>query len=438
MFLPTTRAVLLQLALLPVALVPLIWNSHYWPLWLAASLSATMIILADGLFILQANPAEIEFRGAETLWIGEQDQTLTFILRSLAKRKLIMDVNLYFDEKLQPVPPFQLAMPPFSALAIEIPVIPKRRGVARVESVWLRWHGPLRLTSRSARVLSKKKINIIPNINAVRRAALRYYREREYMTGLKSQRYVGDGSEFDSIRDFVPGFDIRSIDWKATARHRTLLCREYRAERNHQIVIGIDTGHLMIEPLGGVPKLDRAINAGLLLAYVSLKNGDRVSLCAFDERVHIFSEPQADIHAFARIQKIASEIEYSNSETNYTLALTELSFKLKRRSLIILFTDFTDTVTAKLMLDNVARLAKRHLVLCVILKDAALQQIAGAPPFGERGLHRALITMDLLRERERVLQQLRRIGVHCIESTPELVSSDLINRYLEIKQRELV
>src|SRR5262249_29258585 len=158
----------------------------------------------------------------------------------------------------------------------------------------------------------------------------------QFLSGLKVERYLGDGSEFDALREHVPGMDRRAIDWKASARHRALLGREFRAERNHQLVLAIDTGHLMAEPLGGMPKLDHAVNAALLLAYFGLRTGDRVGLFGFDSEVRAFAAPAAGVRAFPRLQRASAALEYGTAETNFTLGLAELSSRLSRRSLVVL------------------------------------------------------------------------------------------------------
>jgi uncharacterized protein (DUF58 family) len=279
---------------------------------------------------------------------------------------------------------------------------------------------------------------ISPNVRAVRRVALRFFTNRQFLSGLKVEHYLGDGSEFEALREYSPGFDRRAMDWKASARHRKLLCREFRAERNHQVVIALDTGHLMREPLEGLARLDHAVNAGLLLGYMGLRTGDRVGVFGFDERVRCWAEPQGGAHTFPRLQRAAAELHDSTSETNFTLGLAELSARLRRRSLVVLLTDFTDTVTAELMVDNVHRLARRHLVVFVALQDPGLRPLAGAPPRSLADLHRAVVAADMARDRELVLLRLRRIGVQVIDAEPSAVSAQLINRYLEIKRRELV
>jgi uncharacterized protein (DUF58 family) len=263
------------------------------------------------------------------------------------------------------------------------------------------------------------------------------FADRNFMAGLKVERYLGDGTEYESLREYVPGLDHRAMDWKSSARHRKLLCTEYRAERNHQVLLAVDAGQLMSEPVAGVPKLDHAINAAILLGWFCLRTGDRVGLLGFDQQIRTWADPAGGMHTFQRLQAMTAEIDYRHVETNYTLTLAEAATRLRRRSLVVLFTDFLDTVTAELMIDNVTRLARRHLVLFVALRDPSVSGRALAKPRSLDVLHQAVVASDFARERGVVLERLRRAGAHCIDAAPNELTMSMLNRYLDIKRREL-
>src|SRR5262249_5388486 len=151
--------------------------------------------------------------------------------------------------------------------------------------------------------------------------------------------------------------DRRTVDWKASARHGKLLCRQYRAERNHQLVLAMDTGHLMSEPLDGVPRLDHAINCALRIAHVALRSRDLVGVFGVDSGPRARPRPDAGLSAFAPVRKTLAGLDYAAEQTNFTLGITELSARIRRRSLVILFTDFVDSIAAELMVANLDRLA---------------------------------------------------------------------------------
>jgi uncharacterized protein (DUF58 family) len=272
----------------------------------------------------------------------------------------------------------------------------------------------------------------------VRAAAIRFFADRNFRAGLRIERYRGEGSEFDSLKEYLPGDDHRAIDWKASARHLTLLARQHRAERDHQVILGVDTGRVMSETLGAITRLDHALNAALLLAYVCLASGDRVGLFTFDARPGASLAPVHGVGGMRPLVDAIARVGYSRDETNYTLGLTTLAQRLSRRSLVILLTDFVDTVTAELMIENVARLIERHVLVFVSIRDPRLVALAESRPASEEDLGRAVVAGNLLRDRELVHLRLRRFGVRALDVPPERIAPGLIDQYLDIKRRERI
>jgi uncharacterized protein (DUF58 family) len=252
------------------------------------------------------------------------------------------------------------------------------------------------------------------------------------------QRERGQGTEFESLREYMPGFDSRFIDWKHSARHRKLLSREFETERNHQIVMAFDTGYLMREPIEGMARLDHAINAGLLLAWISLRGGDLVGIFGFDAVLRHYLKPVRGTSSFARIQQSVASLDYRAEETNFTLGLAELSGRLSRRALVVLFTDFVDTTTAELLIESIGRVAGKHAVIFVTLRDTTLAQLMSATPGEYEDVAKAVIAHDLQQERDIVFERLERLGIQCLDVAPSGLSAGLINRYLRIKQRGLI
>jgi uncharacterized protein (DUF58 family) len=436
MVVPTRRAVALLAGVFPLALLPALAGAGLVWAWAVALAAAAAALAVDLVLGASLRRLALEARAPVALYVGERD-ALRLELRLPGRRATDVEVVCDLDAILQSQPVARVRAGPDPS-PVDIPLVPRRRGTAVVEAAWLRWRGPFGLLQWSQSRHLGLSVPVLPNLRAVRGAAIRFFGSRQFLSGLKVERFLGDGSEFESLREHTAGLDPRWVDWKASARHHKLMGREYRAERNHPMVMALDTGHLMAEPLAGIPKLDHAINASLLLAYVALKTGDRVGLFAFDERVRLYAEPQGGVASFARLQRHSAALDYSRAETNFTLGLLELGQRLRRRSLVVVLTDFVDTVTAELMVENLARLGRGHLVIFVALQDAALAALAGAEPRNLDALSRALTAHDLVREREVVLSRLRRQGVHCIDGPPASISTQLINRYLEVKRRELL
>jgi uncharacterized protein (DUF58 family) len=202
--------------------------------------------------------------------------------------------------------------------------------------------------------------------------------------------------------------------------------------------MAFDTGYLMLEPVDGITRLDHAINAGLVLAWVSLQGGDLVGAYGFDAAVRQYVGPGRGISSLARIERATAELAYNHQETNFTLGLAELNTRLKRRALVILFTDFVDTITAELLIDSMQRVANRHIVIFVTQRGSVLQNAVDASPRQFGDVAQAVIAQDFLRERSIVFERLERLGIHCLDVSSQSLPVALINRYLMIKQRGLI
>ena len=194
----------------------------------------------------------------------------------------------------------------------------------------------------------------------------------------------------------------------------------------------------MSAPAAGLPRLDRAINAALLLAFVSLRIGDRVGLFAFDAKPRLASGLTSGSAAFPLLQKLASAIDYSSEETNFTLGLTALAGRLDRRAMVVIFTDFADATSAELMVENVARLMRTHVVLFVVFRDEELEALTTREPGDAEDVTRAVIAERLLRQRQAVSVRLKRLGAQIVDAPAEGLSAALLNGYLDVKRRGLI
>ncbi|MCB2048382.1 MAG: DUF58 domain-containing protein [Novosphingobium sp.] len=319
-----------------------------------------------------------------------------------------------------------------SALA-QTSFTPNRRGSGRIENVWLRWSGPMGLGARMVRRPLDQEVRVWPNIGVVRSPALQTFL-RDAQFGLIARRMRGEGTQFESLTEYQPGMDRRRIDWKSSARHVHLYAKEYETERNNQIVFAIDCGQAMCEPIDGMPLIDRAVSAALATAYVALRTGDRAAMFGFAARPETMSPFISSTREFYRLQQAAAGLDYKAQEPNFTLAMATLTARLQRRSLIVVFSDFTDPTSAELMLESVARLSRHHLVLFVTLEDAELKGLADAEPADMQTLAMAVTADSLLRQRELVKLRLRQAGADVLEAPYSQIGTRLIDAYLAIKR----
>ena len=235
-------------------------------------------------------------------------------------------------------------------------------------------------------------------------------------------------------REYQPGMDRRRIDWKSSARHVHLFAKENETERNNQIVFAFDCGQTMCEPVAGIARIDRAVSAALLTSYVALKSGDRVSLFGFAARPEVMTPFVSDTRDFHRLQAAAAGLDYRAQEPNFTLALATLASRLQRRSLVVVFSDFTDPTSAELMIESIGRLVSKHVVLFVTMEDEELATIATAEPADMQALAMSVTADSLLRQRALVTRRLQQLGVDVVEAPYSMIGTRLIDAYLSVKR----
>jgi uncharacterized protein (DUF58 family) len=426
---PTRRAVILFAAVLPVPWIALSMRTALWPYAFHPAIIFFICLAADAILARPLRRVQVSIDAPEAAFIGESLEAALTIRQ---------DTPTVFDAALDLSGDTESHLDPFAIQGRELLQIhPGRRGTLRIERLWLRWRGPMRLIEGTRRFPIAREVAVVPNIHPARGDALALY-FRDALFGTKSQRDAGEGAEFESLREYAPGLDTRFIDWKHSARHRKMLVREFRTERNHPMILAFDTGHLMREPVDGIARLDHSLNAGLLLARVALAADDLVGAYSFDSRARLFLPPGRGVHAFRRIQQSSAGFAYTNDETNFTLGIAELQSRLRRRTLIVLFTDFIDTITAELLVENIRRLSQRHLLVFVTLRDRMLPDLFEAAPSTDTDIARAVLAADFLRERSIVLEKLERLGIHCIDVPASQLTTALLNRYLLIKHRGLL
>ncbi|MFI4949996.1 MAG: DUF58 domain-containing protein [Caulobacterales bacterium] len=433
---PTRRAIALAALGAPVALAVALAAPGLWSAAAAWILMAAGLMLADALLAARPSSLELSLAVPRVMGLGRPSEaTVEAAFKGTAPPAVELAVGV--NARLAASPVRQTLGLHGGWGRATVALAPQRRGEGRLEQVWARWRGPLGLMWLLRTEAPDRVVAITPDVERVKEQALRLF-SRDALFGLKAQMETGEGGDFHALKDFQTGMDLRAIDWKQSGRHAKLVAREFRTERNHHVILAIDTGRLMSAPTAGLPRVDQAINAALLLAFAGLKLGDRVGLFAFDAKPRVSSGVVAGAQAFPLIQRLAAGIDYSTEETNFTLGLTTLAGRLDRRALVVVFTDFADPTSAELMIENVGRLMRTHLVLFVVFRDEELEALAQAEPVEPDDVSRAVIAAGLLRQREIVIGRLQRLGARLVDARAEDLGVTLLNAYLDVKRRELV
>ncbi len=327
---------------------------------------------------------------------------------------------------------------PGSRRQVTYMVTPIRRGDYRFDDIQVRVESGLKLATLHMVQPAREVAKVYPNVQSVKQLGLASRLSDLQMLGLKSVRREGGGGEFEKLRDYVAGDSYRDINWKASARRRKPITMVYEAERSQNVVICIDAGRLMASRTGELSKLDHAINAALLLAYTAIKGDDRVGLIVFADGVRTFLAPGKGRAQYRRILQSLYAIESDLCHVDYEAFVTFLLGRVRKRSLVALFTDLHDEHHSRPLVDYTRLLLPRHLPLCVTMADSHLQAVRHQVPEDVDGVFDRAVATELLREREILKSELTRLGAHVIDRPPEDISVDTINAYVDLKRRQLL
>ena len=312
-----------------------------------------------------------------------------------------------------------------------------RRGTFALDHIWMQWPSRFGLFDVIAKKIFNQTVKGIPNVQPILSGEITTQVNTE-LYGIKTTAMRGEGSDFHQLRDFTTGMDPRMIDWKRSARHNTLVARETHVEQNHQIILCVDNGYLMREEIAGLPKIDHAIHSALALTWAAGIGGDQVGFYSFDSRPQRYLPPQPGRQAFNRIRAEAAEMDYVSVESNHTLAMAHLNGQLNRRSLIVVFSDFVDSITAELLVENIGVLSKHHVLVFVALRDPSIEAFRSPDDLSMDNIALAVSAAQVTQERARVFDTLRRLGVICLDVEPGQVTADLISTYIDIKSKEMI
>ena len=307
-----------------------------------------------------------------------------------------------------------------------------RRGRFAFEPVHIRLHGPLGLMARQMRAGERQEVRVVPNFRAVSRYALMAVADKMGQLGVRQLRRRGEGMEFDCLREYREGDQLRQIDWKATARHRRLIARQYEDERNQQVVLVFDCGRRMRARDGELNHFDHALNAGLLMSYVALRQGDSVAVATFGGADR-WVPSQRGPRAVEAIVDRTFDLETTMEPSDFAEAARKLSHRQKKRSLIVFLTNLYDADSDELE-QALGLLGRRHLVLVASLREQAVGELVEEEIHEFHDALQVGATHHFLAHRRQIHAQLKRSGGMLLDVTPADLSVSLVNRYLEIKR----
>lgn len=317
-------------------------------------------------------------------------------------------------------------------------VTPRTRGFLELGAIHLRTLSPWGLAWRRSAVEASHTLQVQPGVRDLLRDRSGYAIRRRLRTpGLRRTRQWGEGREFESLRDYARGDDPRTIDWKASAKRRRHLVRNYEAERSQNIVLAIDAGRHMRERLSAArERIDYALGACMMLAGRARNFGDRIGVLVFDDRIRHLSPPRrADPPALAGV---LAGVETRLVEPNYPLAFASLGRTFRKRALVILFCDVIDGSVSRELVSSLGRIGRAHLPLAIAIRNPALEAAATREAGRADDAWYRAAAEELVQARTTTLQVMRRSGVLVVDTLPGDTLVRTLDKYVEIKERGLL
>ncbi|UJR81633.1 DUF58 domain-containing protein [Sandaracinus amylolyticus] len=318
-------------------------------------------------------------------------------------------------------------------------VVPPARGVARFGDLHVRIEGGLGLGAAIASVPAAEETRVYPNVLGTRRRELAMRVSRLVAPGMRSVRVLGGGGEFEQLREYVHGDPFRDLDWKSTAKRHRPVTRVLQQERSQQVLLAIDAGRMMASRAGdGSTKLDHAIHAALLLAYVALRQGDRVGLVVFASDVRVFVPPGRGATQYRRLLEAVFAVEAELTHVDVRRLVDFVRARVPRRALVVLLGDLLDEAHAMPLATHAAVLRRKHLPLCVTMRDPVADELASAPAARDHDAYVRAAAADLVAERAAMKAHLRHAGIGVVEAPPGELGVAAVGRYLELKARSVL
>lgn len=337
----------------------------------------------------------------------------------------------------EPSPILEARVPGQQAVELEYQTAIPRRGLHAFGPITVRWTSRLGLWHRQRRFSVEDAVRVYPDFAQLRTWGMDA-RVGEERAPVRARRRPGGENEFQRLRPYVPGDPYRHIDWRATARRGEFVTREFGQESNQNVIFLIDAGRMMSADHGGLTAFDHALNAALMMSQVALKHGDRVGLLVFDDKIRSWLPPKGGKRSGSRLIRATYDVFPSMGEPDYALAFRHLSLRVRRRSLVVLFTAVVDEVNAGLADSLVRGLASRHLPMAVWLRDPALDAYLDQPAKGPLDPWLRGASAELALGREKTLAGLRRKGALVVDAGIDELTPALLSRYLEVKARRLL
>lgn len=396
-------------------------------------------VLLDYLSLfLPANPLQAERHLPDRFSNGDENEvsiTLTNNFPFRINATLIDEVPVQFQWRNFRI---KIALPGGAAEKLSYQLRPVERGLYTFHQLHILVSGPLGMICRRISKDQEQQVKVLPSFQLLRQFELKAFSSNLTDSGNKKIRKLGHSLEFEQIKDYVAGDDIRGINWKATARKGQLMVNNYTDERSQQVYCIIDKGRVMKMPFEGMSLLDYAINAALILLRVALIRQDRAGLIALDQEITHFLPADRKTGQMSAILETLYNQQTNFQESDYEKLYATVRTRITTRSLVVLFTNFESMTGLERQLPYLRSIAKNHLLLVVFFENTELRQLTEVDAEEVESLYIRTIAEKFAYEKRLIVKELKQHGIFTILTTPQQLTVNTVNQYLELKARQAI
>lgn len=315
---------------------------------------------------------------------------------------------------------------------------PKQRGEYSFGSLNIFANSPLNLVSRRFTFQKDALLPSYPSFIHLRKYELMALQNEFLLGGIKKIRKLGHTIEFEQIKEYVPGDDVRTINWKATGKRNQLMVNQFQDEKSQRIFMIIDKGRTMQMPFKGLSLLDYSINATLALSHIILKKSDRAGMMTFSKTAENKVAADNKSGQLKKISQALYNIQTNFFESDFSRLYQDVKFTVGQRSLILLFTNFETLDAVNRQMKYLRGIAKSHLLVIIFFKNTELQHLIQKKPGNMQEIYDQIIAEKFEYEKKLIIQELKKYGIHTVYTLPENLNIEVINTYLEIKARGIL
>ena len=315
---------------------------------------------------------------------------------------------------------------------------PKERGEYSFGNLNVFAESPLGLVSRRFTFQKDAMLPSYPSFIHLRKYELMALQNEFLLGGIKKVRKLGHTMEFEQIKEYVPGDDVRTINWKATSKRNQLMVNQFQDEKSQRIFMLIDTGRTMQMPFNGLSLLDYSINATMALSHIILKKNDRAGMMTFSKKAENKIAADNKSGQLKKISQMLYNVQTNFYESDFNRLYQDVKFTIGQRSLILLFTNFETLDAVNRQMKYLRGIAKNHLLVIVFFKNSELQKVINSNPKNIQEVYDEIIAEKFEYEKKFIIQELRKYGIYSLYTLPENLNIEVINKYLEIKARGIL